>query len=72
MQLTPARRQVAVAWCEIAKALASSDEPADRRLGKSVVKLACSCGLPGVRFKPNDKQPRRELPGLECMPVQKA
>ena len=66
--LSPARRQAAVAWCEIAKALASSDDPADRRLSQSVVNFAR--WLPGVRFKPNEKQPQRELSGLEHTPVQ--
>ena len=69
MKLTPARRQAAVAWCEIAKALASSDDPADRRLGQSVVDFAR--WLPGVRYKPPEKQPQRELPGLERTMPQK-
>jgi hypothetical protein len=69
VKLTPARRQVAVAWCEIAKALASSDDPADRRLGQSVVDFAR--WLPGVRFKPNEKLPQRESPGMDRTPVQR-
>ena len=62
-KLTPARRQAAQAWCEIAKALASSEDVADRELGQSVVNYAR--WLPGVRYKPPEKQPQRELPGLE-------
>lgn len=61
--LTPSRRNAAQAWCEIAKALASSDEMADRELGRAVVDYAR--WLPGVRYKPPEKQPQRELPGLE-------
>lgn len=60
---TPARRHAAQAWCEIAKALASSDDVADRELGQSVVNYAR--WLPWVRYKPPEKQPQRELPGLE-------
>jgi hypothetical protein len=62
-KLTPARRHAAQAWCEIAKALASSEDMADRELGRSVVNYAR--WLPGVRYKPPEKQPQRELPGLE-------
>jgi hypothetical protein len=62
-KLTPARRHAAQAWCEIAKALASSEDVADRELGRSVVNYAR--WLPGVRYKPPEKQPQRELPGLE-------
>jgi hypothetical protein len=62
-KLTPARRNAAQAWCEIAKALASSDDVADRELGRSVVNYAR--WLPGVRYKAPEKQPQRELPGLE-------
>lgn len=62
-KLTPARRHAAQAWCEIAKALASSEDLADRELGSSVVNYAR--WLPGVRYKPPEKQPQRELPGLE-------
>ncbi|MDB5956068.1 relaxase/mobilization nuclease domain-containing protein [Ramlibacter sp.] len=62
-KLTPARRDAAQAWCEIAKALASSDDLADRELGRSVVNYAR--WLPGVRYNPPEKQPQRELPGLE-------
>ena len=69
-KLTPARRHAAQAWCEIAKALASSDDSVDRQLGQSVVNYAR--WLPGVRYKPPEKQPQRELPGLERMPMQKA
>lgn len=68
-KLTPARRHAAQAWCEIAKALASSDDLADRELGRSVVNYAR--WLPGVRYKPPEKQPQRELPGLERTAVQK-
>ena len=69
-KLTPARRHAAQAWCEIAKALASSEDMADRELGRSVVNYAR--WLPGVRYKPPEKQPQRELPGLERTVVQKA
>lgn len=62
-RLTPARRQAAQAWCEIAAALASSEEGADRVLGRAVVDYVRK--LPGVRYKPPEKQPQRELPGLE-------
>lgn len=62
-KLTPARRHAAQAWCEIAKALASSEDLADRDLGRSVVNYAR--WLPGVRYKPPEKQSQRELPGLE-------
>lgn len=61
-KLTPARRHAAQAWCEIAKALASSEDGADRELGRSVVKYAR--WLPGVRYKAPEKQPHRELPGM--------
>jgi hypothetical protein len=61
-KLTPARRNAAQAWCEIAKALASSDDRADRELGRSVVNYAR--WLPGVRVKAPEKQPQRELPGM--------
>ncbi len=69
-KLTPARRHAAQAWCEIAKALASSEDMADRELGRSVVNYAR--WLPGVRYRPPEKQPQRELPGLERTAVQKA
>jgi len=62
-KLTPARRDAAQAWCEIAKALASSDDVADRELGRSVINYAR--WFPGVRYKPPENQPQRELPGLE-------
>ena len=68
-KLTPSRRHAAQAWCEIAKALASSDEMADRELGRAVVDNAR--WLPGVRYKPPEKQPQRELPGLERTMPQK-
>jgi len=62
-KLTPSRRIAAQAWCEIAKALASSDDQEDRKLGQSVVGYAR--WLPGVRYKPPGKQTQRELPGLD-------
>jgi hypothetical protein len=62
-KLTPARRNAAQAWCEIAKALASSQEMADRELGRSVVNYAR--WLPGVRYIPPERQPQRELPGMQ-------
>jgi hypothetical protein len=61
-KLTPARRHAAQAWCEIAKALASSEDIADRELSRSVVNYARF--LPGVRYKPPEKLPQRELPGM--------
>jgi Relaxase/Mobilisation nuclease domain len=61
-KLTPARRNAAQAWCEIAKALASSDDMADRELGRSIVNYARY--LPGVRYKPPKKQSQRGLPGM--------
>jgi Relaxase/Mobilisation nuclease domain len=69
-KLTPARRNAALAWCEIAKALASSEDMADRELGRSVVNYAR--WLPGVRYKPPEKQQQRELPRLERSPIHEA
>lgn len=68
-KLTLSRRHTAQAWCEIAKALASSEEMADRELGRAVVDYAR--WLPGVRYKPPENQPQRELPGLERTMPQK-
>ena len=62
-KLTPRRRHAAQAWCELAKALASSEDTADRELGRSVVNYAR--WLPGVRYRPPEKQAQRDLPGLE-------
>jgi hypothetical protein len=67
-KLTPPRRHAAQAWCEIAKALASSDDLADRELGRTVVNYVR--WLPGVKYKPPEKQPQRELPGLERTLIQ--
>ena len=61
-KLAPARRNAAQARCEIAKALASLDDMADRELARSVVNDAR--WLPGVRCTPPEKQPQRELPGM--------
>jgi MobA/VirD2-like, nuclease domain len=63
VKLTRSRRDAAQAWCEIAKALASSDDIEDRRLGQSIVNYAR--WLPGVRYKPPQQQAQRELPGVE-------
>lgn len=63
VKLTPARREAARAWCEIAKALASSDDMEDRKLSQSIVSYAR--WLPGVRYKPPEKQAQRDLPGVE-------
>jgi hypothetical protein len=63
VKLTRSRRDAAQAWCEIAKALASSDDPQDRKLGQSIVGYAR--WLPGVRYKPREQKAQRELPGLE-------
>jgi hypothetical protein len=68
-KLTPARRNAAQAWCEIAKVLASSEDVADRQLGQSVVNYAR--WLPGVRYKPPENQPQRELRGLARTAVQR-
>ena len=62
-KLTRSRRDAARAWCEIAKALASSVDPDDRRLAASIVQYARS--LPGVRFIPAERQAQRELPTME-------
>ncbi|MCW5657122.1 MAG: relaxase/mobilization nuclease domain-containing protein [Burkholderiaceae bacterium] len=69
-KLTPARRHAAQAWCEIAKALASSEDVVDRELVQAVVNYAR--WLPGVRYKAPEKQAQRELPGLERTTMQKA
>ena len=63
VKVTRSRRDAAQAWCEIAKALASSDDIEDRQLGQSIVNYAR--WLPGVRYKPPEQQAQRELPGLE-------
>ena len=63
VKLTRARRDAAQAWCEIAKALASSPEAGDRKLAQSIVQYARH--LPGVRYKPPEQQAQRELPTLE-------
>jgi hypothetical protein len=63
VKLTRSRRDSAQAWCEIAKALASSPDLEDRQLGQSIVDYAR--WLPGVRYKPPERQAQRELPGLE-------
>ena len=63
MKVTRSRRDAAQAWCEIAKALASSEDIEDRQLGQSIVNYAR--WLPGVRYKPPEQQAQRELPGLE-------
>ncbi|MBL8325627.1 MAG: relaxase/mobilization nuclease domain-containing protein [Rubrivivax sp.] len=65
-KLTPSRRNAAQAWCEIAKALASSEDIANRELGRSVVNYAR--WLPGLRYKPPERQPQRELPGMSKVP----
>ena len=63
VKLTPSRRDVAKAWCEIAKALAASDSVEDRRLARRVVDYARH--LPGVRYTAPQQQTPRELPGVE-------
>ena len=63
VKLTRARRDAAQAWCELAKALASSPEAEDRELAESIVQYARH--LPGVRYKPPEQQPQRELPQME-------
>jgi len=63
VKLTRARRDAAQAWCEIAKALASSPDTEDRKLAQSIVQYARH--LPGVRYKPPEQQAQRELPSME-------
>ena len=63
VKLTRSRRDAALAWCEIAKALASSDDLGDRQLGQSIVNYAR--WLPGVRYRSPEPQAQRELPGVE-------
>jgi hypothetical protein len=63
VKLTRARRDAAQAWCEIAKALASSPDTEDRRLAQSIVQYARH--LPGVRYKPPEQRAQRELPTME-------
>lgn len=63
LKLTPSRRDVAKAWCEIAKALAASDSVEDRRLARRVVDYARH--LPGVRYTPPQQQAQREFAGME-------
>lgn len=62
-KLTRPRRDAAQAWCEIAKALASSEDVADRQLSQSIVNYAR--WLPGVKYKPPERQAQRELAGME-------
>jgi hypothetical protein len=63
VKLTRSRRDAALAWCEIAKALASSPHTDDRALAQSIVQYARH--LPGVRYKPPQQQAQRELPTME-------
>jgi hypothetical protein len=63
VKLTRSRRDAAQAWCEIAKALASSADVEDRKLAQSIVQYARH--LPGVRYKPPEQQAQRELPSME-------
>ncbi|MGY0193520.1 relaxase/mobilization nuclease domain-containing protein [Leptothrix sp. BB-4] len=73
-KLTPSRRQVAKAWCEIANALASSNDAADRELSRLVVDYARH--LPGVRYKSPEQVARQALQGqpkdLDRVPTQEA
>ncbi len=62
-KLSRARRDAALAWCEIAKALAASPDPSDRALAQSIVGYARF--VPGVRYKPPERQAQRELPTME-------
>ena len=62
-KLTRSRRDAALAWCEIAKALAGSPDPGDRALAQSIVQYARH--LPGVRYTPPEQQVQRELPMME-------
>jgi predicted YcjX-like family ATPase len=61
--LTRSRRDAAQAWCEIAKALASSTDAEDRKLAQAIVQYARH--LPGVRYRPPEQQAQRELPSME-------
>ena len=63
VKLTRSRRDAAQAWCEIAKALASSGDVDDRKLGQAIVQYARH--LPGVRYRPPEQQAQRELPTME-------
>ena len=63
VKLTRSRRDAAPAWCEIAKALASSPNDEDRALAQSIVQYARH--LPGVRYKPPERDAQRELPTME-------
>jgi hypothetical protein len=63
VKLTRSRRDAVQAWCEIAKALASSADVDDRKLAQSIVQYARH--LPGVRYKPPEQQAQRELPVME-------
>lgn len=63
VRLTHSRRDAAQAWCEIAKALASSPDAGDRQLAQSIVQYARH--LPGVRYTPPAQQAQRELPSME-------
>ncbi len=58
-KLTKARHDAAKAWCEIAKALAASDNAEDRRLAKRVVDYARY--LPGIRYKPPAQEAQRQF-----------
>ena len=60
-KLTRSRHEAAQAWCEIAKALASSDDIDDRRLSAAIVGYARH--LPGVRWRSAAGQ--QEIQGLE-------
>ncbi len=62
VKLTPGRRQAAQAWCEIANALASSNDAADRELSRWVIDYARR--LPGVRSRRPEQVAQRTLPGL--------
>jgi hypothetical protein len=63
VKLTRSRHDAALAWCEIAKALAGSPDPSDRELAQAIVQYARF--LPGVRYRPPEHQVQRELPTME-------
>jgi hypothetical protein len=67
VKLTRARRDAALAWCEIAKALAGSPDPSDRDLAQAIVQYARV--LPGVRYRPPEQQAQRELPTMAWDPA---
>lgn len=52
------------AWAEITKALAASPDPADRRLGKSIVAFVMQTEVAQAMHRMRDAQRQTELPGM--------